>query len=637
MADPGRKRPLLSITTALTLGLCLLVSLVVALVLLTSYPVAQRNTIELLQDKSQLVIDSLLARTREHLNPARAEVSFLADLMSAGRLNPDNPEALHLALQSSLAAVPQVSAIGFVDRNLIVTRAFRNRPENPISVSDWSEDLETRRVMDELRAKAEPSWGTLFFAEESAETFVNVRAPVRVEGEFLGLLVAGVSVRALSEFLSDIATSSGLRPFILYGERQVIAHPLMIEKPWSVGKLTDFRPLPDLEDFPDPVLKQIWNDDRDSKLEESISNGLGVRAVRREDSATVYLFNHLFDYADQPLVVGAYFESEEIGAQVARLVRIPWAAFAVFLAAVAMAVAAGWIIGRPVRDLARAAAHIRELDIDGAPSLRSSPLKELNEAAEAFNAMVRGLKSFEAYVPRNLVLRLIGERMDRDIDPETREITVLFTDIVGFTAMAERMPAQELAELLNAHFALVNREIEAEGGTLDKYIGDSVMAFWGAPERQSDHPERACRAAMRIAEALRHANLARRLDGLEPILLRIGIHTGSALLGNIGAPGRLNYTVIGDMVNVADRLEKLSRDIVPNDEEVGVLISDDTAARLSGRLEVAKVGRYDLKGRKQGLQVYRLSLEPAQQKGADLQDTTGDAEADPVAPSRRLG
>ncbi len=618
------RRPFLSITTALTLALCLLVSVVVVLILLTSYPVARRNTMELLQDKTQLVIGSLLARTREHLNPARAEVSFLARMMAEGALSPSDESSLHLALRTSLAAVPQVSAIGFIDRELRVTRAFRNRPDSPILVSDWSQDPATRRAMEELSTQAGASWGSLFFAEDSEETFINVRAPVRIDGEFVGLLVAGVSVRALSEFLAEVAATSELEPFILYGEEQVIGHPLMVENPASVGKLTDLRPLPELESFPDAYLKQIWSEARDRRLESSFSNGLGVRAVEHNGSVTVFLFQHLFDFADRPLLVGAYFKPEEIGQQVERLGRIPLIAFAVFVAAILLAIGAGWAISRPVRDMAEAAAHIRRLDIDGAPTLGPSPLKELNEAAEAYNAMVRGLKFFEAYVPRKLVLRLIGERLDRHIAPEAREITVLFTDIVGFTAMAERMPANELAELLNDHFSLVAREIEAEGGTLDKYIGDSVMAFWGAPEKQGDHAERACRAAQRIAEAVRQDNLKRQPAGQAPIRVRMGIHTGEAILGNIGAPGRLNYTVTGDMVNVADRLEKMSREVFSDSEETGVLISTNTAALINPPLVVAPIGRYDLKGREKDVEVYRLDVAGRPERKSDRPDALGE-------------
>jgi class 3 adenylate cyclase len=121
------------------------------------------------------------------------------------------------------------------------------------------------------------------------------------------------------------------------------------------------------------------------------------------------------------------------------------------------------------------------------------------------------------------------------------------------------MPAAEIADFLNHHFALVAKCVEAEGGTVDKYIGDSVMAFWGAPEPQPDHTERACRAAIGVSIALKSDNMARKREGKPPVRVRIGVHTGEVVVGNIGAPGRINYTIVGDTVNAASRLEQLCK------------------------------------------------------------------------------
>jgi len=207
-------------------------------------------------------------------------------------------------------------------------------------------------------------------------------------------------------------------------------------------------------------------------------------------------------------------------------------------------------------------------------------------------------------VPRALVMRLMRESEAQPTLSEERMVTVMFTDITGFTPMAERMGAAELASLLNHHFTIVNRCVEAEGGIVDKYIGDSVMSFWNAPSSQEDHALRADRAARAIAAAVLSDNRAREADGLKAIRMRIGIHSGPAVVGNIGSPGRINYTVIGDTVNAAARLLSLKRDA-----EVSVLVTSDTAhaARLPAS-ELLSLGLQNLRGRAAPIEVYDLRI-----------------------------
>ena len=159
------------------------------------------------------------------------------------------------------------------------------------------------------------------------------------------------------------------------------------------------------------------------------------------------------------------------------------------------------------------------------------------------------------------------------------------------------------------HCALQATGIDAEGGIIDKYIGDSIMAFWGAPDDQHDHAARAVRAALRISDAIAEENADREAKGLEPIGVRIGLHSGPAVVGNIGAPGRINYTLIGDTVNVAQRLEGLGREIDP-DAAVILMISADVAGRLpeelKATLELESHGQRELRGRAGEIEVLRV-------------------------------
>src|SRR3546814_422445 len=159
------------------------------------------------------------------------------------------------------------------------------------------------------------------------------------------------------------------------------------------------------------------------------------------------------------------------------------------------------------------------------------------------------------------------------------------------------------------HSALGAAAIEASGGTLDKYMGDAVMAFWGAPDDQPDHAERACRAALEIMRAVVADNRARKARGLAPVRLRIGVHSGAAIVGNIGAPGRVNYTLIGDTVNVANRLEAYGKEESAGEGGAAILMSAATRAQLGPTWQVANLGEHPMRGRAGKIGVFRLVAE----------------------------
>ena len=208
-------------------------------------------------------------------------------------------------------------------------------------------------------------------------------------------------------------------------------------------------------------------------------------------------------------------------------------------------------------------------------------------------------------LPRALVRQLLQAGDLAGLESDSRNVTVMFTDIAGYSTVSEGKSATEVAELLNHHFSLVTEEIEAEHGTVDKFIGDSVMAFWGAPEKQKNRAIHACRAALAIQDRIIADNRLRAESGNPPVRMRIGIHSGEATAGNIGSPSRLNYTVIGDTVNIAQRLEQLGKQVSP-DAEVAIVVSAATATDAGGGFAVEPVGDVPVKGRAAPVKVYRL-------------------------------
>lgn len=180
-------------------------------------------------------------------------------------------------------------------------------------------------------------------------------------------------------------------------------------------------------------------------------------------------------------------------------------------------------------------------------------------------------------------------------------VTVLFSDIRGFTQMSERMLPEEVVAFLNAYLSRMVEAIFAHGGTLDKYMGDGIMAFFGAPVEVPDHAERAVKAALAMRDALEAFNAERIRHGESPIAFGIGLHTGECVVGNIGTSLRLDYTAVGDVVNTASRLEGLTKE-----HGADILMSHDTYQEVAGWAQARAIEGVALRGKHVRHDVYAL-------------------------------
>jgi adenylate cyclase len=199
------------------------------------------------------------------------------------------------------------------------------------------------------------------------------------------------------------------------------------------------------------------------------------------------------------------------------------------------------------------------------------------------------------------VRQLLESGLEAELGGTRQDLTVYFSDIVGFTSISEQLPPDALVQLLSEYLDEMSAEILQNGGTVDKYIGDAIMAFWGAPRTHDAPALAACRAA--LANQVRLSELRKDWTraGLPPLRARIGLHTGKAMVGNFGSPNRLDYTVIGDTVNLASRLEGLNR-IYGTD----ILISDATRAGVLDVMATRPVDKVAVKGRESGILVHEL-------------------------------
>jgi adenylate cyclase len=236
----------------------------------------------------------------------------------------------------------------------------------------------------------------------------------------------------------------------------------------------------------------------------------------------------------------------------------------------------------------------------------------------AVRERIRVKSLFARYVHADVVRELVDGEDRIELGGEEREITVLFSDIRGFTSMSEHVDPIELVAQLNEYFEAMVEVVADEQGTVDKFLGDGMMAIFGAPARHADHAARACRAATAMLDRLDDVNRDRGVRGLTPLRIGIGIHTGRAVVGNVGSPPfRVDFTAIGDTVNLAARIEAMTKEL-----DAPIVASDATRASVEahtpGVLAFDPLGTVVARGRTEPTTVHAVSR--AQAVAVDLSD-----------------
>jgi len=208
-------------------------------------------------------------------------------------------------------------------------------------------------------------------------------------------------------------------------------------------------------------------------------------------------------------------------------------------------------------------------------------------------------RSFHQYVGQEVAERIYGD--DPALAGQRRTVSIMFTDLRDFTTLSEGLAPDQVAQQLNEYFPMMVDAVLQHRGVINDFIGDAVMAVYGAPLDNPDHGLDAIRTAFRMLAGLKVLNAAWEVRGLPSLKMGIGIHTGSVFAGNVGAPKRMKYTVVGDAVNVAARLEGLNRDL-----QTTLLISGETYAAVRNWVEARDCGEFRVKGRSQVIQVYEV-------------------------------
>lgn len=577
-----------------------LVALAVGVTLAFSLTSAYRNTETLLRSRADAGVTVLSDRLLAHVQPAVSSLQGLADSIAADRLDISDTKAVAGFAGAALSISPQLQRIVVlrVDSQIqVIDRRGGASGVDPLTLVQQASlpAALTARVAESIawgRNAANLRWIPPEVSRREGYSYVATQMPLHHRGEYLGVAMAIVTLDELSRFLANMAENERQTPFLIYGDKQIVAHPMRQVTPGSTATEPQVN---------DPVLDMLW---ADARKEEAPPPG-ATKLVSRDSHSLVY--KAIDAGTDHPWYVGLHYEGSLAAEEVARLRMMAMGGLATLAASVLAAVLMGRRLSQPLERLAGAAGRIERNDLEDFEPLSGSRIDEVNAASRAFNGMIEGLRDrqrirdlFGRYVPKEVAERVLKDPKGISLTGEKREVSLIFSDLQGFTSLAETMPPEAVVKLLNAYFESVCRIIIDHGGIIVDFIGDAVFAMFGAPENQPDHAARALAAAIDLDRFATQFAATQRAAGVALGQTRLGVHTGVATVGNVGSRDRLKYSATGDVVNTSSRLEGANKNFGTR-----ILASAETL-RQAGGVPSRSVGEIVLKGRSEALPVYEV-------------------------------
>lgn len=318
----------------------------------------------------------------------------------------------------------------------------------------------------------------------------------------------------------------------------------------------------------------------------------------------------------KPWMIGVLVPIDDfIGPLRKTILQVTLISVAILLLSLIMIVMFSRRILRPLKAITQDMRRIQHLEIDESVTHHSF-FYEINIIAGALASMKHGLKAFSKFVPATLVKQLIVTGKGAELGGEKRRLTMMFTDIAGFTTISEGMSTEQLLLHISEYLDSMTQIILARQGTVDKYIGDAIMSFWGAPLANQDHEYHGCITALQCLAKLKELNAKWAAQGKPELHTRFGISSGDVSVGNMGSSDRMNYTVLGDAVNLASRLEGINKYYGTD-----IIVGEATYETVKERFCFRPVDVVAVKGKIRGVKIYQLlaasSAEPDIAAGSD--------------------
>ena len=420
----------------------------------------------------------------------------------------------------------------------------------------------------------------------------TVAAPYYDGDRLLGVAAADLTLDDMSRYLADNRISPGTQSYILDHGGRVIANSERIRTYGTINGQVELQHITSLsEDLPAVAFSARPRDDTDRLY--------SVRHGGEEYIATLSTLRPEFGKRWQLFIVTPVRDfTAALEDNNARL--LAFGLVAILLQFLIIYYLSG-VVSKPLEKLATKVSGIQERSRTGAEPQLHSPIREVEVLSRAIATLDTTVRSFAAFVPWGLVRQLIASDQKLELGGHSRFLTIFFSDLEAFSTLSEEMPSRELLIRVSAYLEVVTREVNREAGTIDKFIGDGVMAFWGAPNLLEDHAWRSCVAALRVQQGMVALNRRWQGENDRPLRVRIGIHSDAVLVGNIGSEERMSYTVVGDGVNVAARLEGVNKEYGTR-----ICISHSVYKEAGERLLVRPIDEVVVKGRRAPVPIYEL-------------------------------
>jgi adenylate cyclase len=415
----------------------------------------------------------------------------------------------------------------------------------------------------------------------------TIAAPIHVDGKVVGVAAADITLHGLSQFLAERKISRRTLSYLLDSQGGVLANSTMARTYTDQGGEVALQPITALGN----QLPAIAYSARPHKSDEPYSFSYGGREYVASDTMLPLRFGkhwELFTITPLADFTGAFQRNNKL--------LFMWGLVAI-AAEILIIYFLSAVVSRPLERLATKVARIEDLGTEEMPPLRSA-IAEISVLSKAIDTLGATVQSFAAFVPVDLVKQLINSENRLELGGHSQFLTIFFSDLESFSTLSEEVPTQELLQRISGYLELVTKAVNFEYGTIDKFIGDGVMAFWGAPALLEDHAWRACVAALRIKRGMVELN---QRWPQKPLKIRIGIHSDAVLVGNIGSRQRMGYTVLGDGVNIAARLEGVNKEYGTR-----LCISHNVFMEAGERLCVRPIEDVTVKGRRSKVSIYEL-------------------------------
>jgi adenylate cyclase len=440
--------------------------------------------------------------------------------------------------------------------------------------------------------------GTLAMAnpEINSDTgypIINMRFPVFHDGAFIGCAGTSITLDVLTRFLATHRASPHSTTIIAdLTDGKIVAASDKKKSVRSVGgKLQITR----LDNFDDDDVREAYrlrmHGNQDEFLFWSPRDG-------QELSASFLRFPETFGRPWEAIVVTP--TDDFIGQLKATNRQIVLIIVVLSIAELFLIYVLSRRLAQPIENISQELKSAESLSFEH-PANRPSRITEIAQLQSAASLLRNSLQSFSSFAPVDVVKGLIKSGIPLTLGVERQNLTILFTDLENFSTHAEQSTPDALLEQMSVYFEQVSRAISDEKGIVDKFIGDGIMAFWGAPVASPDHVLRACAGALRAVRRMERVNAAWLVEGKPTMRIRVGVNTADVLVGNVGSTDRFNYTAMGDGVNVASRLEGVNKRFGTT-----ICISDSVFDAVAPVIVARPLRRVRVKGREEEFMVYEL-------------------------------